>query len=115
MQWEDLTKSVRVLQSAGGTHLVGSGKAFEDAQHEFGAALRVAGQADTERVQQHLVQSVGEQGLRQLPQVVLQHAWQHQHCLTPLDTSHLLLSSLTIFIKHCLEISPEIIVMVSWA
>ena len=55
-------------------YLVSLGQAVEDAEHEGGASVRVAGKPDAQRVQKHLVEGVGEQRLRKLPQKVLQHA-----------------------------------------
>ena len=56
------------------THLINSRQAVQNAEHELGVALRVVRQADPECVDHHLVEALGEQWLRQLPQVVLQHA-----------------------------------------
>lgn len=50
----------------GGTHPVDLGQAVEDGEHQLSVALRVVRQHDSQRVHQHLVQTLGEQRLRQL-------------------------------------------------
>lgn len=50
-----------------GTHPVDLGQAVKDGKHELGVALGVVRQHDGECVHQHLVQTLGEERLRQLP------------------------------------------------
>ena len=55
-------------------YLVNAGQTVDNSQHDDGVAVRVVGDLDRHGVEQHLIQSVGEQRLRQLAEEVLQHA-----------------------------------------
>ena len=75
--------------SGEGSHPAGLGQTVEDGEHQFGVGRRVVRQADGERVTQHLVQTLGEQRLRKLAQVVLQHSCRTARRTNVRDQQHL--------------------------
>jgi len=70
---------VRHFQSTP-SYLMNAGKAFDDTEHNDGIAVRIVGDLNGHSVKQHLIESVGEQRLRQLAEEILQHAFDtHTH------------------------------------
>ena len=60
------------------SYLIGLGQTLQNVEHELGTAIWISRHADRKRIDQHLVEGIGEEGLWHLPEKVLQHTYRIQ-------------------------------------